>query len=155
VEEQLVETWAIHNRINLFFVEALTEEGLEVALTPRGRTVYGLFAHMHNVRLMWLKSAAPGLMAGLEKVEKREEGDGKERLYGALATSGAAIEALLREALAGGERIKGFKPHAVAFMGYLISHESHHRGQAELFLRAGGYALPDQVSYGLWEWGVR
>ena len=40
--------------------------------------------------------------------------------------------------MAAGGKIKGFKPHAVAFLGYLISHESHHRGQAGWALKASG-----------------
>ncbi|MBL8040276.1 MAG: hypothetical protein JNM04_02895 [Chthonomonas sp.] len=41
------------------------------------------------------------------------------------------------------------------WLGYLISHETHHRAQAELILREFSSALPDKVAYGLWEWGVR
>jgi hypothetical protein len=62
---------------------------------------------------------------------------------------------LLDRSAADGGRIKGFKPHATAFVGYLISHESHHRGQIEWALRYGGFPLDDKTSYGLWEWGVR
>ena len=72
-----------------------------------------------------------------------------------LAASGRAIGELLRRAFAGGGKIKGFKPHAVAFMGYLISHESHHRGQAGWALKFSGHPLDQKTAYGLWEWGVR
>ncbi|MBL8040278.1 MAG: hypothetical protein JNM04_02905 [Chthonomonas sp.] len=50
---------------------------------------------------------------------------------------------------------KALSPHRTAYVGYLISHETHHRAQAELILREFGAALPDKVAYGLWEWGVR
>ena len=69
--------------------------------------------------------------------------------------SGRAIEQLLRNSLAAGGKIKGFKPHAVAFLGYLISHESHHRGQAGWALKLSGRPLDQKTAFGLWEWGVR
>ncbi len=55
----------------------------------------------------------------------------------------------------GGGKIKGFKPHAVAFQGYLIAHESHQRGQIGWTLKATGQPLDKKTAYGLWEWGVR
>jgi uncharacterized damage-inducible protein DinB len=154
LEEQLIETWAIHNRIHLYLLEALNEAALDAAFAPRGRTVFALFAHIHNVRLMWLKSAAPELHATQQKIEAREA-DAVAQLRNALVASGAALETLARSGLAQGGRIKGFKPHAAAFIGYLIAHESHHRGQIEVALRLSGQALPDKISYGLWEWGSR
>ncbi|MBK9453004.1 MAG: hypothetical protein IPN95_27005, partial [Bacteroidetes bacterium] len=36
----------------------------------KGRSVGDQFAHIHNVRLMWLKAAAPDLMASVAKIEK-------------------------------------------------------------------------------------
>jgi uncharacterized damage-inducible protein DinB len=51
--------------------------------------------------------------------------------------------------------VKGFKPHAVGFLGYLIAHEAHHRGQATLILKALGSPLDNKADYGMWEWGVR
>jgi len=153
MEDQLVETWKIHNRINNYLLEALPAGSLGTALAAKHRTIYQIFAHLHNVRLMWLKSAAPELLEGLSKLEgdNGEKGD----LSAALTSSGDAIEALLRKSLAGGGKIKGFKPHVVAFMGYLISHESHHRGQISWTLKNTGTPLSQKTSYGLWEWGVR
>ena len=153
MEEQLIETWNIHDRINRYLLKAVPDDALGSALGPRHRTVYQLFAHMHNVRLMWLKSAAPELLVGLAKVEG-ESGD-KAALAAALEASGRGIAALLRKALAAGGKVKGFKPHAVAFLGYLISHESHHRGHIGWTLKNTGHPLDQKTAYGLWEWGVR
>jgi uncharacterized damage-inducible protein DinB len=154
MEEKLLETWAIHDRINLYLLDPIPVDALGASLSPKGRTVYDLFAHIHNVRLMWLKSAAIDLLNGLEKIETKTVGD-KTKLRSALAASGGAITELLRRAFSSDGKIKGFKPHAIAFMGYLISHESHHRGQAGWALKFSGHPLDQKTSYGLWEWGVR
>jgi uncharacterized damage-inducible protein DinB len=154
MEEKLLETWAVHDRINLYLLDSIPADALGASLGPKGRTVYDLFAHLHNVRLLWLKSAATDLLDGLEKLETKTAGD-KAKLREALASSGRAIGALLGRAFAADYKIKGFKPHAVAFLGYLISHESHHRGQAGWALKFSGHPLDQKTSYGLWEWGVR
>jgi uncharacterized damage-inducible protein DinB len=155
MEEQILETWRIHNRINLYLLDAIPAESLPIALSGkvRGRTVSQLFAHIHNVRLMWLKSAFPDLMEKLSKVEN--ESASKEELKDALESSGEAIEALLKRSIGEGGKVKGFKPHAVAFLGYLISHESHHRGQIGWALKFSGHPLNKKTAFGLWEWGVR
>jgi uncharacterized damage-inducible protein DinB len=153
MDEQIIETWNIHSRINLYLLKAISEADLGVSLQGKGRTVGQLFAHMHNVRLMWLKAASPELLAGLEKLEGPDLA--KDQLEKALRDSGKAIEALLRKGLKDGGRIKGFKPHAVGFLGYLISHESHHRGQVGWALKYSGTPLDKKTAFGLWEWGVR
>jgi uncharacterized damage-inducible protein DinB len=153
VEDQLVETWNINDRINRYLLSAIPEEALGSALAPKHRTVFKLFAHIHNVRLMWLKSAAPDLLKGLSKLDA--ETGTKAALATALQASGSAIEALVRKALAADGKVKGFKPHVVAFVGYLISHESHHRGQIGWTLKNTGHPLDQKTAFGLWEWGVR
>ena len=151
--DQLLETWAIHNRINLYLLKNLPEGGLGAALAPKGRTVARQFAHMHTVRLMWLKAAAPDLMAGVEKLDPEADMD-QPTLTAALTASGDAIAQLLRQAFAAG-KVKNFKPHPAAFLGYMISHESHHRGQIGWTLKHAGMPLDKKVAYGIWEWGVR
>jgi uncharacterized damage-inducible protein DinB len=94
------------------------------------------------------------LLKGLEKLETKSV-QSKNTLKAALEASGTAIAELLRKSLASGGKIKGFKPHAVAFLGYLISHESHHRGQIGWALKHSGKPLGAKTAFGLWEWGVR
>jgi uncharacterized damage-inducible protein DinB len=153
-DERLLETWDTHNRINLYLLDAVESEHLKDVSASRGRNVGEQFAHIHNVRLMWLKQAGPELTGALQKVEKEDATD-KQLLRESIAASGLAVNALLAKGFGPGGKIKGFKPHAAAFLGYLISHESHHRGQIALSLKQSSHPISKKVSFGIWEWGVR
>lgn len=153
-DEQTLQTWDIHNRINLYLLDALDAAALSSLSASKGRNVGEQFAHLHNVRLMWLKPAAPDLLKGLDKIEKDGAQD-KKLLRKSLVDSGVAMRTLLEKSLASDGRVKSFKPHAIAFLAYLISHESHHRGQIVLSLKQAGYKLDKKTQYGIWEWGVR
>lgn len=148
----LTETWQIHNRINLYLLDSVDEAYLADVSASKGRTVGEQFAHMHNVRLMWLKASEPVLLDGLEKIEK--EHISKEGIRTALTASAHAIEQLFEKTTPDG-KIKGFKPHAAGFLGYLISHESHHRGQIMLTLKQSGHPVDKKIQFGIWEWGTR
>jgi len=148
----LTETWQIHNRINLYLLDAIDEGNLVDISASKGRTVGEQFAHMHNVRLMWLKAADPVLLTGLDKVEK--DNISKAKLQEALKASSLSIEQLFEKAGTDG-KVKGFKPHATGFLGYLVSHESHHRGQIMLTLKQSGHPVDKKIQFGIWEWGTR
>ncbi len=150
--EPLIETWRINCRINQYLLEAIPDAGLEVKLA-KGKSVVGNFTHIHNVRLMWLKAAAPALWEGQTKFE--EAAATKEELARRILESDEAITRLVESAGSPDGKIKGFKPHAAAFVGYLIAHEQFHRTCVELALRQHGTPLDDRTSYGMWEWGVR
>jgi uncharacterized damage-inducible protein DinB len=72
MQEQLIESWHIHNRINLFLLDAVAEAHLIDTASLKGRTVGEQFAHIHNVRLMWLKAAAPELEKGQTKIGRKK-----------------------------------------------------------------------------------
>lgn len=150
--EQIIETWEIHNKIDLYLLNEIEEQHLSSISLSKGRTVAEHFAHIHNVRLMWLKEAMPELLTSVEKIEK--ENITKHILIEQLIRSGVAISNMLEKALEVG-KLKGFRPHPIAFLGYIISHESHHRGQIVLCLKQSGYPVDKKILFGLWEWGTK
>ena len=149
----LIETWQIHNRIHLYLLDAIANESLNNQAASKGRKVGEQFAHIHNVRLMWLKSAAPELLEPLLKLDK-EMSLTVSDLKTHLSQSSEAIEKLIEIGFETG-KVKGFKPHPTAFVGYLIAHEAHHRGQITLSLKQSGHPIDKKTQFGLWEWGRR
>jgi uncharacterized damage-inducible protein DinB len=152
MNSQIIETWQIHNRINLYLLDSIAEDNLIDIASSKGRNVGEQFAHIHNVRLMWVQSVAPEWMNDLTKIEKDKIN--KTLLTQSLIQSGEIIEKVIEKGLNEG-KIKGFKPHPVGFLGYLISHESHHRGQITVCLKQSGHPVDKKTGFGLWEWGVR
>lgn len=149
----LVEAWETHERIHQFLLEELAPEAWSSpAPIGKGRTVRGIICHIHNVRLLWLASHAPGTSVPA-KLER--ESATIEQAREALGQSARALATLLRQALADGGRLKDFKPDVVNFAAYAMAHEAHHRGQVCLVARALGQPLSQQAGFGLWEWRKR
>lgn len=149
--DAVLRSFAIHNRIHVYLLDRLPAEAW-AAEPPggKGRSLAALISHIHSVRLMWLKAAGmKALPAPLEKTASIAEAKA------ALEASAAALNELLAKALHGDGRIPNFKPDVWAFVGYLIAHEAHHRGQMLLLARQIGHPVDKSTSYGLWEWGVR
>jgi uncharacterized damage-inducible protein DinB len=149
--DALLESYATNNRITQYMIENLAEEAWRAEPPDgKGRTIGAIVAHIHNVRGMWLKAAGGDVVEKLEpKTATRSE------TLEALSKSHEALSKVLAAALAGDGRIKGFKPDVAGFIGYLISHDAHHRGQIAMLARQSGYPLPQKVMFGMWEWGSR
>lgn len=156
--DDLLTTWEIHNEINLFILRWIPPEGLEAVTLlktgepSRGRNVSRIFSHMHAVRCGKL-GRNPDEAADLPHFEGSESPDA-ETLADALARSGEAVATVVRSAVEAGWTLKGWKRSPVAWLVYLISHESHHRGQIAQALKQSGVRPPQEVSYGVWGyWG--
>jgi uncharacterized damage-inducible protein DinB len=141
-----------NNRISLYLIENLPAEAWNAKLPDgKGRTIAAIVAHMHNVRVMWLKAAkAEDIPEQLERATVTPA-----QATRALESSRAALHKLCREALETDGRIKGFRPDVAGFVGYLIAHDAHHRGQIAMLARQLGHPLPQNAVFGMWEWGRR
>jgi uncharacterized damage-inducible protein DinB len=150
--DALIGAYATNNRINLYLLHNLADEAWR-AKPPegKGRDVASIVAHIHNVRLMWLKAA--GATDIPEKLEPAAVT--KQQAITALESSWRALEGALRAALNGDGRIKGFKPDVASFFAYLVAHDAHHRGQMAMLARQFGHPLSQSAIFGLWEWGTR
>jgi len=149
----LLAAFATNNRINVYLIRNLPDDAWRAASPGgKGRNIAAIFAHIHNVRLMWLR--------GIDKsaaTPEKLEGDGfsKADAIKALEASAKALEPYLSAALAGDGRIRGFKPDVGSFLAYLFAHDAHHRGQVTMLARQTGHAVSQSANFGLWEWGTR
>ena len=149
----LLNAFNTNNRINLYLVESIDPAAWKAKPADgKGRTISAIVAHMHNVRVMWLKVSAKG--SDIPEQLDRSTVTPAQAVR-ALEKSRQALGELISRALEADGRIKGFRPDVAGFLGYLIAHDAHHRGQIAMLARQLGYPLPQKVTFGMWEWGSR
>ena len=153
LQQALLTSFDTNDRINQYMIENLPAEAWRAEPPAgKGRTIAAVVAHMHNVRVMWLKAAAKGsrIPEQLDRTSVTPAQAAK-----ALEESRAALSAVLKAALESDGRVKGFRPDVAGFFGYLIAHDAHHRGQVCMLARQVGHPLPQKAMFGMWEWGTR
>jgi len=148
----LLNAFNTNNRINQYLIDNLPSAAWK-AKPPdgKGRTIAAMFAHMHNVRVMWLKAMkAEEIPPQLDRASVTPA-----QALRALEHSRHALSVVISQSLAGNGRIRGFRPDVAGFLGYLIAHDAHHRGQIAMLARQVGHPLPQKAVFGMWEWGSR
>src|SRR5579872_4010078 len=113
LKSSILSAFAINDRINRYLIENIAEEAWS-AKPPegKGRTIAAIAAHIHNVRLMWLKAiGATTLPAKID-----DTATAKQTLK-AFRESHDALAAVLAKSLETGQ-VKGFKPDVMAFYAY-------------------------------------
>jgi uncharacterized damage-inducible protein DinB len=152
-KKSLLESYAINEEANQLLLSSLDDAAWQAdSPTGKGRSIADVAAHIHHVRLMWLSAADKSA-----KIPAKLEPDKatREQVQAALKASAIAMEKLLAKALEDPSgKVPNFKPDVVSFVGYLIAHDSHHRGQIAMMARQVGHPIPAKAGFGLWEWGT-
>jgi len=148
----LLNAFNTNNRINQYLIDNLPSAAWKAkSAEGKGRTIGAIVAHMHNVRVMWLKATkAEEIPAQLDRASVTPA-----QAVRALESSRHALSVVISGALARDGRVKGFRPDVAGFLGYLIAHDAHHRGQIAMLARQLGHPLPQKAMFGMWEWGSR
>jgi uncharacterized damage-inducible protein DinB len=161
IRDTLLETYACNDAMNQVILSSL-DPRVWRAQPPgqkgSGRTIAAIFAHLHNVRLSWLKHSASHL-----KCPPPLDPDRCTMKQAAAAHRKSAAQCLrmLTDALSADpkRRVAKFSrdgyapiwPAGGTMFAYMFSHEAHHRGQILMLAHQAGYRILHDTP-GVWHW---
>lgn len=163
----LINTYAINDAMNQLILSHLDPRAWRAEPPGKkrgGRNIAGMFVHLHNNRLVWLKNSAPHLKcpAPLDPFRCTMKQAASAHKKSAAQCLRMLKEALSSEALSQGKKRKVTKfsrgswspvwPATPTMFAYMFSHEAHHRGQILMLAHQLGYRLPVKAWAGIWWW---
>jgi uncharacterized damage-inducible protein DinB len=161
IRDSLLETYAANDAMNQLVLAHLDSRAWRAQPPGEkggGRTIASIFAHLHNVRLKWLKGTAPHLKCPPPLNPHRCT---KKQAAAALKKSAAQSLRMLTDALsaAPNRRVTKFFrdswmptwPAGGTMFAYMFAHEAHHRGQIQMLAHQIGYPVLVKTP-GIWQW---
>jgi uncharacterized damage-inducible protein DinB len=163
IREVLLETYAANGAMNQRLLAHLDPRAWRASRVDQkdrgGWTLSGIFAHLHNNRLSWLRSSAPHLRCPATLDPARCT---IKQAIAAHRESATRCLEMLTDALSRSRdrRVTKFSrgswapvwPAGATMFAYMFAHDAHHRGQIIMLARELGYPLPDEAAYGIWRW---
>ncbi len=161
IRDVLLETYAVNDAMNQLILAQLDPRAWRAELPgakEHGRTIGGIFAHLHNNRLTWLRNSAPHLKCPARLDPERCT---MKQAAAAHRKSAAQCLRMLTEAFSDHPKRKVTKfsrgwlrkwPAGGTMFAYMFSHDAHHRGQILMLARQLGYRVAVEDASGIWDW---
>lgn len=146
--QAILNSWSIHQSKNLLLLKDIKAESLKDTSASGGRDVAHQILHMIEVRAAWLKQFYPD---SKNDFNLPNEEITIEYLNKYMILSAEWILAAIKKGLYSGD-IPNYNHHPVIFLAYLVSHESHHRGQIILSLKQSKHPIRQRTGFALWDW---
>lgn len=143
----LVDSWHLNNKVNLYLLENIESEWLDIKVHGKGRSIGEQFVHINNIRSFWIGKVGEKVDLKIDKKYRKD----KKHLQKSLNLSAIKMAETLQEVF-DKEKISGYKPHPLAFYSQMIAHEAHHRGQIMMTIKRNDLPVPKTLNYGLWNW---
>ncbi|HZR66410.1 MAG TPA: DinB family protein [Terriglobales bacterium] len=159
VHDAVVETYMVNERMNQIILNQLDPRAWRAKAHGRNaRTIAAIFAHVHNIRLKWIRLSAPHIKSP-RKLDRTS--CSIRQASTALAESAESCGTMLAQAFSASEpRVKQFLrdgwstpwPAGASMFAYMISHEAHHRGQVCMLAHQLGFPLGNKATSEMWCW---
>jgi uncharacterized damage-inducible protein DinB len=163
IRDVLLETYACNDSMNQLLLAHLDPRAWRAeppgAKGRGGRTIAAIFAHLHNIRLAWLRNSAPHMKRPAPLDPHRCT---MKQAAAAHKKSARQCLSMLTDALSCQPKRRVTKfirdgyvrawPAGGTMFAYMFSHEAHHRGQILMLAHQLGYRLPVEAAAGIWWW---
>lgn len=151
-KDQVVAEWTRAKAYTKAYLDAMPADGFAVKATPEVRTYAQQFLHLADANYFFIATATgktPALAKGvsLEKtVEQTKEATTKAVLESydfAIASITATTDAKMQETVEMGK----MKATRGQLLAKAFEHQTHHRGQATIYLRLKGVTPPPEMLF--------
>ncbi|HXI28137.1 MAG TPA: DinB family protein [Vicinamibacterales bacterium] len=151
--DALLDAWDRNNVITVNLLRAIPEDALEIRPMEGSPSISELFAHLHFVRLVFVRKDAPEVARPLPPGQWVVERD-RDRMAQMLDDSAAAVRDAVTSRLASGRPMDVHYDHPILMLQHLIWHDGYHHGQVKLALKMAGRAFDDEeigpLTWGIW-----
>lgn len=150
--QALLDAWATNAEITRYLLEHLDAEVWRAEPpVAGGRTVAQTFAHIHNVRRMYM---------GMAQIDKNPPKLDRHcvtpaQAQAALEKSAEGIARVAKAALVSDGRVKNPHRDLAAFVLSAVTHDAHYRGQICMLARQLGFPVSQETNLAMWDWSKR